>query len=146
MATAEEFRNLGTLSNGAISPVIQSDANTDWMGALCRDVAIAHNHNVAIVGSSSKFNYRAALTYKDAQGIAQNSNREEFIGKLAASQKALDGWLELQYDLSYMHYRNDYFCGDFKQAATMNPTYPIYDASTPNANRPPLKRRRMRCG
>ena len=132
MATAEEFRNLGTLSNGAISPVIQSDANTDWMGALCRDVAIAHNHNVAIVGSSSKFNYRAALTYKDAQGIAQNSNREEFIGKLAASQKALDGWLEMQYDLSYMHYRNDYFCGDFKQAATMNPTYPIYDASTPN--------------
>ena len=132
MATAEEFRNLGTLSNGAISPVIQSDQNTDWIGALCRDAALAHNHNVAIVGSSSKFNYRSSLTYKDAQGIALNSNREEIIGKLAASQKALDGWLELQYDLSYMHYRNDYFCGDFKQAATMNPTYPIYDPTTPN--------------
>ncbi|MCB9071428.1 MAG: hypothetical protein H6543_03045 [Prevotellaceae bacterium] len=39
----------------------------------------------------------------------------------------MDGWLELQYDLSYMHYRNDYFAGDFKQAAIVNPTYPIYD-------------------
>ena len=89
MATAEEFRNLGTLSNGAISPVIQSDTNTDWMGALCRDAAIAHNHNVAIVGSSSKFNYRSSITYKNAQGIALNSNREELIGKLAASQNFL---------------------------------------------------------
>ena len=137
MASPEEFVNLLKITNGLVEPTILRDEAgnyvlTDWMDALCRDVAIAHNHNVAISGSSSKFNYRAALTYKDAQGIAQNSNREEVIGKLAASQKALDGWLELQYDLSYMHYRNDYFCGDFKQAATMNPTYPIYDSSTPN--------------
>ena len=137
MASPEEFVNLEKITNGLVKPTIFQDevgnyVLTDWMDALCRDVAIAHNHNVAISGSSSKFNYRAALTYKDAQGIAQNSNREEVIGKLAASQKALDGWLELQYDLSYMHYRNDYFCGDFKQAATMNPTYPIYDSSTPN--------------
>ena len=137
MASPEEFVNLEKITNGLVKPTILKDEDgnyvlTDWMDALCRDVAIAHNHNVAISGSSSKFNYRAALTYKNAQGIAQNSNREEIIGKLAASQKALDGWLELQYDLSYMHYRNDYFCGDFKQAATMNPTYPIYDATTAN--------------
>ena len=90
---------------------------TDWMDELTRDVAVTHSHNVAIVGSSSKFNYRASFNYKNAQGIALNNNREEMIAKIAASQKALDGWLELQYDLSYMHYRNDYNCGDFKQAA-----------------------------
>lgn len=132
MATAEEFRNLGNLSDGVINPIIQSEENTDWLGALCRDVAITHNHNMAISGSSKSFNYRSSVTYKDAQGIAQNSNREEFIGKIAASQKALNGWLELQYDMSYMHYRNDFFCGDFKQAAVMNPTYPIYDEKKEN--------------
>ena len=132
MATAEEFRNLGNLSDGVINPIIQSEENTDWLGALCRDVAITHNHNMAISGSSKTFNYRSSVTYKDAQGIAQNSNREEFIGKIAASQKALNGWLELQYDMSYMHYRNDFFCGDFKQAAVMNPTYPIYDEKKEN--------------
>ncbi len=137
MATPEEFRNLTTLSNGVINPVIYTSKdgntyNTDWVDAMTRDVAMTHNHNVAIVGSSSKFNYRASFNYKNAQGIAKNNNREEMIAKIAASQKALAGWLELQYDLSYMHYRNDFNCGDFKQAAIMNPTYPIYDPSTPN--------------
>ena len=137
MATPEEFRNLATLSNGAISPVIYAATdgnayNTDWVEAMCRPAAMTHNHNVAIVGSSSKFNYRASIAYKNAEGIAKNNNREEMIAKIAASQKALDGWLELQYDLSYMHYRNDYNCGNFKQAAIMNPTYPIYDSANAN--------------
>ena len=137
MATPEEFRNLATLSNGAITPVIYAATdgnvyNTDWVAAMCRPVAMTHSHNVAIVGSSSKFNYRASIAYKNAEGIAKNNNREEMIAKIAASQKALDGWLELQYDLSYMHYRNDYNCGDFKQAAIMNPTYPIYDSANAN--------------
>ena len=137
MASAEEFRNLSSLSNGVVNPVIYTSPdgvayNTDWVDAMTRDVAMTHNHNVAIVGSSSKFNYRASFNYKNAQGIALNNNREEIIAKIAASQKALDGWLELQYDLSYMHYRNDYNCGDFKQAAIMNPTYPIYDPSNAN--------------
>jgi TonB-linked SusC/RagA family outer membrane protein len=137
MATPEEFVNLETLSGGKVKPTIISDENgnyvlTDWMDELTRDVAVTHSHNVAIVGSSSKFNYRAAVAYKNAEGIAKNNNREEVIAKIAASQKALQGWLELQYDLSYMHYRNDYFCGDFKQAAILNPTTPVYDASQEN--------------
>ena len=137
MATAEEFANLETLSNGAVKPVIYTDADgnvayTDWVSELTRPAALTNSHNVAIVGSSSKFNYRASLAYKNAEGIAKNNNREELIGKIAASQKALDGWLELQYDLSYMHYRNDYFCGNFTQAAILNPTYPIYDPANAN--------------
>ena len=130
MATPEEFRNLYELSNGAVTPTLYKgpngeEYNTDWMSQITRDAAFAHNHNVAIVGSSSKFSYRASINYKNAEGIAKNNNREELIAKIAASQKALDGWLELQYDLSYMHYRNDFFCGDFKQAAIVNPTYPV---------------------
>ena len=137
MATPEEFRNLAELSNGVVTPVVYTSKdgeiyNTDWVDAMTRGVAMTHNHNVAIVGSSSKFNYRASFNYKNAEGIAKNNNREEMIAKIAASQKALDGWLELQYDLSYMHYRNDYNCGDFKQAAIMNPTYPIYDPANAN--------------
>jgi len=135
MATPAEFRNLATLSGGKVTPTIYSDGsgtdyNTDWMSEITRPIAIAHNHNLAISGSSKQFNYRASFNYKNAEGIAKTSNREEMIAKLAASQKALDGWLELQYDFSYMHYRNDYFTGDFKQAAIVNPTYPIYDSTS----------------
>lgn len=135
MATPDEFVNLEEISGGKIKPVLYEDkdgniSKTDWMGALTRDVAMTQNHNVAITGSASNFNYRASVAYKDAQGIAKTSNREELMAKIAASQKALNGKLNLQYDLSYMQYRNDYFCGDFKQAAIVNPTYPIYDKST----------------
>ncbi len=137
MATPEEFRNLSELSGGKVNPVLYEGPNgetynTDWLGALTRPAALTHNHNVAVSGASRSFNYRASINYKNAEGIARNSNREEIIAKLAASQKALDGWLELQYDFLYMHYRNDFFCGDFKQAAIVNPSYPIYDSSTPS--------------
>ena len=137
MATPEEFLNLEELSGGKVKPTIYKDADgnvtlTDWTAELTRKAALTHNHNVAIVGSSSKFNYRASLAYKNAEGIAKNNNREELIAKIAASQKALDGWLDLSYDLSYMHYRNDYNCADWKMAAVLNPTYPVYDSSQKN--------------
>lgn len=130
MATPEEFINLNEISGGKITPAIISDERNDFMAEITRKVAMTHNHNLAITGSSNKFNYRASINYKDAEGIARNNERNEMIAKLAASQKALGGWLDLNYDFSYMHYRNDYFCGDFKQAATINPTTPIYDSTT----------------
>jgi len=137
MATPEQFVNLESISNGKVVPTIYKNADgttnmTDWMGELTRKVAITHSHNVAITGSHKKFNYRASVAYKNAEGIAKNNNRMEILAKLAAQQKALDGWLDLQYDFSYMHYRNDYFCGDFTQAAIANPTYPIYDKTSPS--------------
>lgn len=135
MATPEEFVNLSEISGGKITPTIYTNPDgstnyTDWMSALTRKAAITHNHNLAISGSHKNFNYRASAAFKNAEGIAKNNNRQEVMAKLAAQQKALNGWLELQYDASYMHYRNDYFCGDFKMAAVLNPTYPIYDETT----------------
>ena len=136
MATPEEFVNMEEISGGKIVPTLyyQKLANgdsilnkTNWMKELTRTAAITHNHNLAITGSHKNFNYRASVAFKNAEGIAKNNNRQEVMAKLAAQQKALNGWLDLQYDLSYMHYRNDYFCGDFKMAATLNPTYPIYN-------------------
>ena len=137
MATPEEFINLNELSGGVITPTILRDEDgnpymTDWMSEITRGAAITQSHNVAITGASSKFNYRASVSYKDAEGIARNNERNEVIAKIAASQKALDGWLNLAYDISYMKYRNDYFCGDFKMAAILNPTTPIYDPANEN--------------
>ena len=137
MLTPEQYVDLNELSGGKVSPVIVSDedgnyAMTDWVKEISRPAAFTHNHNIAVTGSSSKFNYRAALSYKNAEGMARNNAREEIMAKMAASQKALNGWLELQYDFSYLHYRNDYSCANWTQAAILNPAYPIYDKSNPN--------------
>ena len=137
MSTADEFLSLNELSGGKVTSVPYTSSagqtyKTDWVSELCRPAAFTYHNNVAIVGSSRNFNYRASITNKNAEGIAKTTNRNETMAKIAASQKALNGKLNLQYDLSYMQYRNDRFCGSFQQAATLNPTYPIYDSKNPN--------------
>lgn len=132
MANAEEFRSLKDYTNGKTSG-IDHGYTTNWTKALSRDVAITHNHNLAITGAHRNFSYRASVNLKDAQGIALNNGRRDITAKLAADQKALNGWLKLQYDVTYLHYRNDYSDGDFyTQAALLNPTYPIKDATSAN--------------
>ncbi|MDR0763318.1 MAG: SusC/RagA family TonB-linked outer membrane protein, partial [Bacteroidales bacterium] len=135
MATTEQFRDLEKISNGKVIPVLYESAdgktyNTDWLKEITRPAALTHNHNISVSGITKNFSYRGSIAYKEAQGIALESNRREIIAKLAADQKVLNGWLDIQYDLSYMNYRNDYFTGDFKQASIVNPTYPVYDNST----------------
>jgi len=131
MATADQFRNLGNYTNGKLVG-IDLGATTDWTKALSRKAALTHNHNVAITGSHKNFNYRASINYKDAQGIALNNGRRDITAKLAADQTCLNGWLKLQYDFTYMHYRNDKANCDYTMAALLNPTAPIYDSSSPN--------------
>ena len=134
-ATNEEFRNLEALSGGKVVPSIYDDGsgqeyNTNWLDLSLRTAAVTTNHNVAVSGNTRNFGYRASVNYKYAEGIALNNDRQEIITKFAADQKALDGWLKLQYDLSYIHYKNNYYCGDMKQAVILNPTYPLYEGST----------------
>jgi TonB-linked SusC/RagA family outer membrane protein len=129
LATPDEYYNLDKISGGKVSPNIQfnGENKTDWLAQMLDKAPITHNHNLAVSGSGKNYSYRASLNFKDAQGVAKYSHRRELAGKLAADQTAFNGWVNLQYDLSYMRYRNDYNCGDFKQAAILNPSYPVYD-------------------
>ncbi|MCB9071429.1 MAG: hypothetical protein H6543_03050 [Prevotellaceae bacterium] len=68
MATSK-FRNLATLSGGKVTPTIYSDGsgtdyNTDWMSEITRPIAIAHNHNLAISGSSNNLTIVRRSTIK----------------------------------------------------------------------------------
>ncbi len=134
-ATPEEFRQLENLSGGKVIPSIYDDGtgqmyNTNWLDLSLRPAGVTTNHNLAISGNTGNFSYRTSINYKYAEGIAKNNDRQDVIAKFAADQKALQGWLKLQYDLSYIHYKNNYFCGDLKQAVILNPTYPLYDGAT----------------
>ena len=88
MATPEEFINMEQISGGKIKPTLyyQHLANgdsvlnrTNWMKELTRTAAVTHNHNLAITGSHKNFNYRASVAFKNAEGIAKNNNRQEYI-------------------------------------------------------------------
>ena len=132
MANAEDFRNLKNWTNGRMTGVDLGES-TNWQKEITRSAAVVHNHNLAVTGSHRNFTYRASINYKGAEGIAKNNDRQEIIAKMAVDQKALNGWLQLQYDASYMHYRNNKTDDGFlTMAAQLNPTMPVYDKKSPN--------------
>jgi TonB-linked SusC/RagA family outer membrane protein len=127
LTSINEYLTMDEWSNGKFSP-INFGSYSDYYSMMAREVPVTHNHNVAISGATKNFSYRASVNYKEAQGIT--NDRQEINAKFAANQKALQGWLDLQYDFSYLHYRNNKDWAQFDMAATLNPTYPVYDPST----------------
>lgn len=129
MATADEYRQVAAYTNGAIRAT-DLGANENFMKLLVRPVAVTHSHSLSATGSHKNFTYRASVSFKDAQGIAKENARREIMAKFAADHKALNGWLQLQYDASYMHYRNDFqpeATDNFNMASVLNPTTPLYN-------------------
>jgi len=127
MTNASEFVNMSDWTNGMFSGY-NHGSYSDYYSMIARQAPVTTNHNLSISGATKKFSYRGSINYKYAEGIT--NKRNELMAKLAANQKAFEGWLDLQYDFSYMHYKNDKDWAQFDQCATLNPTYPVYDKST----------------
>lgn len=127
MTNASDYVNLANWSNGLFQPMNHGSYN-DYAAMISREAPVTTNHNFAISGATKNFSYRASVNYKYAEGIT--NDRNELNLKFAANQKALNGWLDLQYDFSYMHYKNNKDWAEYDMCATLNPTYPVYDPST----------------
>ncbi|MDR0711218.1 MAG: SusC/RagA family TonB-linked outer membrane protein [Prevotellaceae bacterium] len=105
---------------------IDYGASTDWISAITR-TPVSHSHAVSMSGSASKFSYRTSFSYRKVEGIALKSDYEELNGRFAANQKALNGMLDVAYDLAYTSGNKSWANYDnFLQAVRTNPTMPIY--------------------
>ncbi|MDR3366754.1 MAG: SusC/RagA family TonB-linked outer membrane protein [Prevotellaceae bacterium] len=105
---------------------IDYGANTDWISAITR-TPVSHSHSVSMSGSANKFSYRASFSYRKVEGIALKSDYEELNGRFAANQKALNGKLDIAYDVAYTTGNKSWANYDnFMQAVRTNPTMPIY--------------------
>jgi iron complex outermembrane receptor protein len=74
-------------------------SNTDWFDVLTRN-GFTQNHSVAFGGGADKFNYRASLAAILQDGIVIRSNFRNYIGRIQATQKALDDKLTLTMHLN----------------------------------------------
>jgi TonB-linked SusC/RagA family outer membrane protein len=74
-------------------------SSTDWFGLLTRN-GYTQNHTLAFGGGANSFNYRASLTAILQNGIVINSNYKNYIGRITATQKALDDKLTLTMNLN----------------------------------------------
>lgn len=69
-------------------------SNTDWFNLLTQN-GVTQNHNLAFGGGTNGFNYRASVSAITQTGIVINSNYKKYIGRITATQKALDDKLTL---------------------------------------------------
>jgi TonB-linked SusC/RagA family outer membrane protein len=69
-------------------------SNTDWFNLLTRN-GVTQNHALAFGGGANGFNYRASVSAINQTGIVINSNYKKYIGRITATQKALDDKLTL---------------------------------------------------
>ena len=74
-------------------------SDTDWYGLLTRN-GITQNHGIAIGGGTNDFTYRASVSAIMQSGIVINSKNQNYIERLQASQKALNGKLLITANLS----------------------------------------------
>ncbi|WP_394772728.1 TonB-dependent receptor [Flavobacterium sp.] len=74
-------------------------SNTDWYGLLTQ-TGITQTHTLSFGGGTDKFNYRASLTAILQDGVVINSSNQKYIGRIQATQLALNDQLKLTFNLN----------------------------------------------
>lgn len=101
--------------------------NTDWLDAITR-TGSTQNHNLSIGGGNESFTYRASVAAILQDGIILNSGSKNYIGRIQATQKALENKLTLDYNVNVSSLKRKFNGpGAVNTAVSTRPTNPIYD-------------------
>jgi TonB-linked SusC/RagA family outer membrane protein len=74
-------------------------ANTDWYDILTKSGA-TQNYTLSFGGGTDKFSYRASIAAILQDGVVINSQNKKYIGRVQATQSALDDKLKLTFNLN----------------------------------------------
>lgn len=143
---ADTFRNQVVAVGGTLEDF---GANTNWQDELTQ-TAVSNNVNFSMNGATTeKFAYFASVGYQEQEGILQNSNLERYSGKLNMNQKAFNGKLNVDYNLTASRTQNlrPVITGTISDMLSLNPTIPALTNGVPtilNTNAlNPLKRNEL---
>lgn len=74
-------------------------SDTDWYNLLTQ-TGMTQNHTISFGGGAGKFNYRASVSAILQEGVVINSNNNNYIARIQATQKALNDKLSLTINLN----------------------------------------------
>lgn len=74
-------------------------SNTDWYDLLTQN-GMTQTHTLSFGGGTDKFSYRASLTAIMQEGVVINSENKRYIGRVQATQLALEDKLKLTFNLN----------------------------------------------
>jgi iron complex outermembrane receptor protein len=128
--SADEFRRQVTAIGGTLT---DGGGNTNWQDELTQ-TGLSKQVDLSISGGASdKFSYYASVGYQDQEGILKNSNLKRYSGKLNMNQKALNGRLTIDYNLTASHTENlrPAISSTISDMINLNPTIPAYTDGQP---------------
>lgn len=144
--SADEFRRQVVAVGGALEDF---GGNTNWQEELTQ-VGVSQDYSLSMSGANTgKFSYYASLGYQDQEGILKNSNLKRYSGKLNMNQKAFEGRLNVDYNLTASFTENvrPAIGSISSDMLYLNPTIPAYTNGEPtllNTNAlNPLKRNEL---
>ncbi|MDJ1482362.1 TonB-dependent receptor [Cytophagaceae bacterium YF14B1] len=128
--SADEFRKQVVANKGNL---IDGKGNTDWQDELTQ-TGLSKQIDLSIGGGSSdKFSYYASAGYQDQEGILKKSNLKRYSGKLNMNQKAINGKLNIDYNLTASRTENlrPSITSTITDMISLNPTIPAYTDGQP---------------
>ncbi|MBC7949957.1 MAG: SusC/RagA family TonB-linked outer membrane protein [Chitinophagaceae bacterium] len=104
--------------------------NTDWFDLMSRN-GYTQNHTIAFGGGANDFSYRASLTAILQDGLLINSGLKNYIGRIQATQRALNDRLALTFNVNTGIVKNKWNGpGNIPNALQRRPTDPVYYKNT----------------
>tara|TARA_R110002050_G_scaffold261556_1_gene401571 strand:- start:25893 stop:28922 length:3030 start_codon:yes stop_codon:yes gene_type:complete len=120
-------------------------SNTDWYTILTQSGS-TQSHTLSFGGGTDQFNYRASISAILQEGVVINSKNQKYIGRIVATQKALDNHLTLTYNLNSGVIENtgtvqsigraSFTSNLITNAYLMRPTDPVFDVDGSHFNDP----------
>ncbi|MCK0189997.1 TonB-dependent receptor [Arenibacter sp. F20364] len=128
--TADEFRQQVPAVGGTL---IDGGANTNWEDELTR-TGISKRVNLSMSGSTGgKFSYYVSGGVDDQEGIYNNSYLKRYSGRVNLTQKALDGRLNVEFNLTAAKTVNERpnISAIVTDMLQLNPTIPVFTNGEP---------------
>ncbi len=125
--SADEFRKQVVAVGGILE---DRNGNTDWQDELTQ-TAITQDQNLIMSGGNDNLTYRASLGYLDQEGIVINTGIKRYSGRISATQKLLDGRLNIDFNLNSTieTSENAHMGTVVSNMLSFNPTYPAFDSN-----------------
>lgn len=128
--SADAFRIQVPTSGGTL---VDGGANTDWQDELTR-TGITKNINFSMSGGGTdQFSYYTSMGVHDQQGIFENSSLKRYSGRLNATQKAFNGRLKVDFNMTASRTVNNRpdNVSIVSDMLELNPTVPIITNGEP---------------
>jgi TonB-linked SusC/RagA family outer membrane protein len=128
--SADEFRRQVPAEGGTLNDL---GGNTDWQKQLTQ-TGMSKKFDFSMSGATSeKFSYYTSVGLQDQEGILKNSDLKRYSAKLNMNQKAIDGRLSIDYNVTASHNENlrPSINSTISDMLNLNPTIPAYTNGKP---------------